>query len=159
MTDEIPIPPTLPYEPTPVGVTRERAMAMIAGAVSTPHGRELSHLLRRAIRLWPRAHGGDPGASCFGGLPMLPPDYAWPSFEEEPLLFLSQVNCTDLHAAIGDNPFPEHGLLQFYGDHDEVNGCGPYGSFAILYFPNVDALEPAPAPVEEFEELDRKSVV
>jgi hypothetical protein len=155
MTEDIALPPTLPYEPTPVGLARNTAMEMIAGAVSKPRARKLSHLLRRAIRLWPRAHGGDPSASCFGGLPMLPPDYLWPSFEEKPLLFLSQINCAELHAAIADNPFPKRGLLQFYGDKDEVTGCGPYGSSAILYFPDVDALQPAPAPVEGYDELPR----
>jgi uncharacterized protein YwqG len=147
--------PILAYAPTPLGLASETAMAMIAEAISMPRAGDISRLLRRAIRLWPRAHCGDFRASCFGGLPALPPGHAWPTLEEEPLLFLSQINCADLHASIGHNPFPERGLLQFYGDEDEVTGRGPFGASAVLYFPEVDALEPASPPVEEFEELPR----
>jgi uncharacterized protein YwqG len=123
--------------------------------VSKARARTLLPLLRRTIRIWPRARGDDPRASCFGGLPVLPPGYVWPSFEDEPFLFLAQINCGEVHAAIGPNPLPERGLLQFYGDHDEVTGCGPTGSSAVLYFTDPGALLPAPAPIRDFLELPR----
>jgi uncharacterized protein YwqG len=152
---QAPAPKTLSYDPAPAGCSRAAAMKLIARAFATERARALAPLLRRAIHLWPRARGDDPRASCFGGLPALPPGYAWPVFEDEPLLFLGQVNCADLHAAVGANPLPKRGLLQFYGDHDEVNGGGPMESGVALFFPDPDALQPAPAPIRDFLELPR----
>jgi hypothetical protein len=152
---EAPMREALAYEPPPKGCSFEAADAFIAGAVSPKRARALVPLLRRSIRLWPRAHGGDPRASCLGGLPGLPPGYAWPTFEDEPRLFLGQINCAEIHAAIGDNPLPPQGLLQFYGDHDEVYGCGPMDSGATLFFPDPGALQPAAAPIAGFLELPR----
>ncbi len=150
---EQPPPRTLSYDSMPAGCSRAAATELISGSVPEERARTFLPLLRRAIRIWPRAHADDPGASCFGGLPMLPEGCAWPSCEDEPSLFLGQINCAELHAAVGANPFPKRGLLQFYGDHDEVNGCGPGGLSAVLYFPDLGALHPAPAPIVDFVEL------
>jgi len=152
---EAPPPKTLSYDPMPAGCSLEAATELIARSVSKQRARTLLPLLRRTIRIWPRARGDDPRASCFGGLPVLPPGHVWPSFEDEPLLFLGQINCSEVHAAIGPNPLPERGLLQFYGDHDEVTGSGPMGSGAVLCFPDPGALRPTPAPIRDFLELPR----
>lgn len=152
---EQPPPRVLNYYPMPEGRSRAAATELIKRSVSKERAQTLLPLLRRAIRLWPRTRADDPLASCFGGLPVLPPGYAWPSFEDEPLLFLGQINCAELHAAVGANPFPQRGLLQFYGDHDEVNGCGPTGDSAVLYFADAGALQPAAAPIQDFIELGR----
>ena len=149
----------LSYDPTPAGCSRAEASELITRAVSEPLARKILPLLRPAIRIWPRADApAIPALPCFGGLPALPPGYAWPTFEDKPLLFLGQINGVELHATVGANPLPERGLLQFYGDDDEVNGCGPYGDSAVLYFPDSDALRPAPAPIEDFSELPRCGV-
>ncbi len=152
---EAPPPRTLSYDPPPPACSPEAAEERIARSVSKARARALLPLLRRTIRIWPRARGDDPRASGFGGLPALPPGYVWPVFEDEPFLFLAQINCGEVHAAIGPNPLPERGLLQFYGDHDEVTGCGPVGSSAVLYFPDSSALRPAPVPIRDFLELPR----
>ncbi len=152
---EPPPPKTLSYDPAPIGCSNAAATELIVRSVSKQRVRALFPLLVRVTRIWPRAHTGDPRTSCFGGLPALPAAYAWPTFEDEPLLFLGQINCAEVHAAVGPHPVPECGLLQFYGDHDEVNGCGPSGASAVLYFPDPDALEPAPPPIEDFVELPR----
>jgi hypothetical protein len=146
---------TLSYDPMPAGCSPEAAAELIARAFAKKRARTLQSLLLRVIRLWPRARADDPRASCFGGLPALPQGYVWPTFEGEPLLFLGQINCAEVRAAIGPNPLPERGLLEFYGDHDEVTGCGPSGSGVAFYFRDPDALEPVPAPVPGFLELPR----
>jgi uncharacterized protein YwqG len=150
-----PAPKTLTYQATPAGYSRAEAIALLTGAVSKAHARKLLPLLRRAIGVWPQASADDPAASCFGGMPAQPAGQAWPRCDDEPLLFLGQINCAELHAAVGDNPFPKRGLLQFYGDHDEVTGCGATGGSAVFYFTDPGALRQAPAPVPEFRELGR----
>lgn len=148
----------LSYDPTPSGCSHAEAAELIARSVSEPLARKILPLLRPAIRIWPRADAGDPRASCFGGLPALPRGHAWPTFEDKPMLFLGQINGVELHAAVGANPLPKRGLLQFYGDDDEVNGCGPYGDSAVLYFPDPGPLRPASAPIEDFVVLPRCGV-
>jgi uncharacterized protein YwqG len=148
-------PRTLNYEPRPRGCSLAEAEALIEQSLSKERADALLPLLLPAIRLWPCAHRGDSYASCFGGSPVLPRGHAWPCYEDEPLLFLGQINCADIHAAIGANPFPTHGLIQFYGDHDEVIGCGPAGSSSVVYFADIGPLQPAPAPIEDFFELPR----
>jgi uncharacterized protein YwqG len=145
----------LPYDPAPPGCSHEMATALIARSLSRDRGAALNQLLARAIRLWPRAHAGDPRASRLGGLPMLPPGHAWPDFDGEPLLFLGQIDFAELCAAIGATPFPERGLLQFYGDHDEVMGCGPVGASAVFYFPDASVLQSTSMPIEDFFVLPR----
>lgn len=147
--------PPLLYEPTPTGVWLHEVEELVAS--SAPEGRvdALLALLRPTIRLWPQARRDDPRASCFGGLPAVPRDFVWPRFEDEPLLFLGQINFAELHAAMGDSPLPSDGLVVFFGDHDDVVGCGPTGGSAVFYWRDVAALLPAAAPVEDFLELPR----
>ena len=150
-----PSPKKIEYAPAPAGCPRSVVVELMKRSLSKTRLRQLSPLLSRAIRLWPRADTGDPYASRFGGLPVLPPDYGWPCFNDEPMLFLGQINCAEVHTAIGDNPFPKRGMIQFYGDHDEVTGCGPDEGSAVFYFQDVEALHPTPAPIENFLELGR----
>ena len=152
---EAPPAKTFSYDPMPAACSLEAAEALIERSVSQALASRLTRLLLPTIRIWPRARGDDPSSSAFGGLPVLPQNYVWPSFADEPLLFLGQINCSEVRAAIGPNPLPERGLLQFYGDHDEVFGCGPYGSSAVLYFQDPGGLQPAPAPIPAFLELPR----
>lgn len=152
---EQPPPPLLPYEATPTGTSRQAVEELVTSLAPKGRVEALLALVRRAIRIWPRARRYDPRASCFGGLPATPGNFVWPRFEDEPLLFLGQINLAELHAAIGDSPFPSDGLLQFFGDHDDVTGCGPTGGSAVFYWPSVAALQPAAAPVEDFVELPR----
>ncbi|HLH51137.1 MAG TPA: YwqG family protein [Roseiarcus sp.] len=152
---EIPIRKLPGYDPAPPGTSYEEAADLIMRFLSNDRGQALIPLLKRAVRLWPCAHSGDPFVSCLGGLPVLPAGYAWPDFDGEPLLFLGQINFAELFAAIGNTPFPKRGLIQFYGDHDEVMGCGPVGFSAVFYFPDADALQPASAPIDDFLQLPR----
>lgn len=51
------------------------------------------------------------GASRFGGRPDLPDGYAWPTHRGEPMAFLAQLRCDELHAAVPDSDVPATGLL------------------------------------------------
>ena len=56
-------------------------------------------------------------------------------------------------AAVGANPLPERGILLFFGDHDDVNGCMPTGGCAVQYIVDTSKLRPASLPLEDFEPL------
>jgi hypothetical protein len=91
----------------------------------------LMELALPAIGLWPQRRV-DVGltASRFGGVPVAPRDWQWPTVEEEPLLFVGQINCAELRGLPGAEPLPTSGLLAFFGDHDAVTGCSHLATIA-----------------------------
>jgi len=112
----------------------------------------LMDLALPAIGLWPqrRAEVG-PAVSRFGGVPMAPKGWQWPVAEEEPRLFVGQINCAELRGLPGAEQLPASGLLAFFGDHDAVTGCFPFDSDCVFYWPDVDGLVQAKAPIEPIE--------
>jgi uncharacterized protein YwqG len=112
----------------------------------------LMELAVPAIGLWPqrRADVG-PMASRFGGVAMAPLGWQWPVAEEEPLLFVGQINCAELRGLAGAEQLPASGLLAFFGDHDAVTGCFPFDSHCVFYWPDVERLIQAKAPIEPLE--------
>lgn len=87
------------------------------------------------------------GASRVGGLPDLPAELAWPTFEGKKLLpFLAQIDLSQLPRWDGD-PLPSEGWLYFFARMDL--GDGPIPS-AVLYHrgPRED-LARAPRPAKE----------
>jgi uncharacterized protein YwqG len=105
-----------------------------------------------AIGLWPqrRAEVG-PAVSRFGGVPVAPQGWQWPVAEEEPRLFVGQINCAELRGLPGAEQLPASGLLAFFGDHDAVTGCFPFDSHCVFYWPDVERLIQAKAPIEPLE--------
>ena len=112
----------------------------------------LMELAVPAIGLWPqrRADVG-PMASRFGGVAMAPLDWQWPVVEEEPRLFVGHINCAELRGLQGAEQLPASGLLAFFGDHDAVTGCFPFDSHCVFYWPDVERLIQAKAPIEPLE--------
>jgi hypothetical protein len=112
----------------------------------------LMELALPAIGLWPqrRAEIGAT-ASRFGGMPLAPPDWQWPIAEEEPLLFVGQINCAELSGLPGAQLLPASGLLAFFGDHDAVMGCFPFGDHCVFHWPDVGRLVAAKAHLDPIE--------
>src|SRR3984957_12228434 len=112
----------------------------------------LMDLVLPAIGLWPqrRAEVG-PAVSRFGGVPMAPKGWQWPVAEEEPRLFVGQINCAELRGLPGAEQLPASGLLAFFGDHDAVTGCFPFDSHCVFYWPDAERLIQAKAPIEPLE--------
>lgn len=79
---------------------------------------------------------------------MAPQGWQWPVAEQEPLLFVGQINCAELRNLSGAEQFPVSGMLAFFGDHDAVNGCFPFDSHCVFYWPDVECLVEAKAPIE-----------
>jgi len=112
----------------------------------------LMDLALPAIGLWPqrRAEVGSM-ASRFGGMPVAPQGWQWPVVEEEPLLFVGQINCAELRGLPSAEQLPALGLLAFFGDHDAVTGCFPFDSHCVFYWPDTERLIQAKAPIEPLE--------
>jgi uncharacterized protein (TIGR02996 family) len=101
------------------------------------------------------------GASRIGGLPDLPADAEWPTYEGEPLGFLAQINFAELRASPVARALPAGGVMSVFCLHDEgrpVNHFGP-GTYRVLYSPAGTKLTPRDFPNELSEdarlEVDR----
>jgi uncharacterized protein YwqG len=147
----LPTPVRPAFLPLPQGLSRDEAMCLIRAQMPGTIAEPLFSLLRPSIRLWPRPDGGDPLASRFGGMPAVPAGFAWPFAHKEPMWFLAQINCADLGGTASALGLPGKGLLAFFGDHDDVNGCGPVGGGCVRYFAEVNGLAPAALPLDDFE--------
>lgn len=53
--------------------------------------------------------------SQFGGEPLLPAAFEWPTHDGEPLGFLGQLDLSEVSAALPEWPGPKEGLLSFFG--------------------------------------------
>jgi hypothetical protein len=87
--------------------------------------------------------------SWFGGLPLVPKNFTWPSYQNKdgnliPMAFLLQLDCSQISVEAGLGLMPEKGLLQFYcGTGRDVGHI-----FVVRYFEETSAsfsLAPMPA--------------
>jgi hypothetical protein len=53
------------------------------------------------------------GRSRIGGVPDLPPEFEWPQAEAHYLVFVAQINLSDL-PSLEDSPLPSEGILYFF---------------------------------------------
>jgi uncharacterized protein YwqG len=136
--------------PPPVALTRDEIAERLRQSIPE-FCDSLMGLALPAIGLWPVRPSDIPAtASRFGGTPLAPADWQWPTVQEEPLLFVGQINCAELRGLPGAALLPSSGLLAFFGDHDAVHGCFPYDG-GVYFWPDVDRLVPAKASIEPIE--------
>ncbi|HEY2840463.1 MAG TPA: YwqG family protein [Pirellulales bacterium] len=109
----------------------------------------IRHLALPAIGLWPQRLRDDIAtASRLGGMPLAPHGWQWPMEDDEPLVFVGQINCHDLRGLPGADVLPSSGLLSFYAEHDGVMACRIEArTIAIHHWPDLDALVPAAPPI------------
>jgi uncharacterized protein YwqG len=139
--------------PPPPVLMRDEIARRLVGALPDFYDR-LMDLALPAIGLWPQRRAEvELASSRFGGVPLAPPDWQWPTFEEEPRLFVGQINCAELRGLPGAELLPASGLLAFFGDHDAVMGCFPFDDHCVFHWPDVGRLVPArsePDPILVF---------
>jgi Domain of unknown function (DUF1963) len=136
--------------PPPRSITRDEIVQHLRNALPEFHDLLIS-LALPAIGLWPRRAGADSpdAASRLGGMPLAPPDWQWPVVDDEPLLFVGQINCAEIRGMPGAGLLPSSGLLAFFGEHDGLMGCRIEARhIAICHWTDVDNLVPAVAPIE-----------
>ncbi len=120
---------------------------------------------KNAIYLTPAGESAS-GNTHLGGLPLLPPDFVYPTFtgegadgyRERPMSLLAQIDCAELHALDSDALLPDHGILSFFYEQDsqcwgrdaEDTGCA-----RVCWFADEDALRETPLP----DDLDPDYVI
>jgi uncharacterized protein YwqG len=120
----------------------------------------LMKLALPAIGLWPQRRPNVPATtSRFGGKPLAPPDWQWPIVQEEPLLFVGQINCSEMRGLPGAEALPASGLLAFFGDHDALIGGFPFGDHCVFYWPDLNGLAPPVTSIEPLEVFSTCAVV
>lgn len=95
-------------------------------------------LARPRIRLVSSARAGTSpaGRTKVGGLPNLPPGLAWPTFNEEPLSFVGQIDLAPMAELAPAGALPREGLLLFFYDLALHFDAGTYhrsDSWRVVY--------------------------
>ena len=122
---------------------------MIKAAFAPQRWQPIIDLLRPAIRIWPKRSSESPIASRYGGLPAAPRSWKWPRLEdEEPLVFLAQINCAELGSLAASLNLPNQGILSFFGHPEDINGAGANGG-AVYFFKDLDKLALRRSPIKE----------
>ena len=81
-------------------------------------------------------------------MPLAPVGWQWPLEDDEPLVFVAQINCSELHGLPGAEVLPSSGLLSFFAEYDGVMACRfEARTIAIHHSPDVRALVPAAPPI------------
>lgn len=133
----------------PIALSLPQIAQHLAGALPAVITDQIVRLARPAIGLWPQrqCHDLPIHASRLGGMPYTPASWSWPTVENEPMLFVGQIDCAALHGVPGSERLPRSGLLSFFGDYNTLMGCGPNGG-AVFYFSDTTRLIPAEPPIE-----------
>ena len=103
----------IPYWPMPEGYSQAKAESEIRKAFSADRAESIIPLLQPSIRIWPKLGSRNILASRFGGMPAVPPGWSWPHEFEKPLLFLAQIDCAAVKAAVGRVNFRKAVCLPF----------------------------------------------
>ena len=95
------------------------------------------------------------GFSKFGGLPVVPQGFTWPTYRNRPTPFLLQIDFSEVNGDGVLPDFPTSGLLYLFVNNDDVNcpdferGHEPYAvdrTFKILFFDKADNLKKVTKP-------------
>lgn len=106
---------------------------------SLPNGDELIKLVSPAVFLHTNPSSGKNiplGASRLGGLPDLPANIDWPTWQEKLQSFIAQINLSEIPVFSDRNLLPKQGHLFFFYDSAQSTS-GMYGfereSFSVFY--------------------------
>jgi uncharacterized protein YwqG len=142
----------------PRGMTRAELEERVHAEFPEDLACQLLELALPSIGMWPRRlqEGADPRASRLGGMPLVPEPWAWPRLDDEPMLFVGQINCAELPASPSASVLPSRGLISFFAEHDYIHCCTAGRQIqccAVFHWPDIDRLTMSSEPIEDFEQL------
>jgi uncharacterized protein YwqG len=104
---------------------------------------------RPSVQLQPTYRAARAGSSKLGGVPDVPRGFEWPRWKKASLVFLGQINLSEV-AAVHRNPdMPAKGIIWFfYNKEQETWGFDPKdaGSWRVIYRENTAGLAKASLP-------------
>lgn len=128
----------LPARPVTATCALEDLMRLAADAGLIRHVEAVCALSRRTVRLVPGDADAPVGRSRFGGAPDLPDDVPWPTWDEQPLTFLCQIDLAEAAAVGIDELLPPEGLLLVFAAAGRMpSGTSPLdtGSCRVIPVP------------------------
>ncbi len=149
-----PLPPNLIWQsqtPAPTAMPGAAIDRLLFETFPARTANRLKRLACPAIGLWPQRPPNNVPAwsSRLGGIPSTPSAWSWPMVGSEPMLFIGQVNCSELSSLPGAEKLPPSGLLAFFADHDGVMACDfAARENAVFHWPNVTDLQQATPPID-----------
>ena len=115
-------PPPVPAQPATAPLDEEGLLALCREVGLEKRVDDVRRIVRASVRLTP----GGGGRTRLGGLPDVPPDFAWPTWNGRELAFLGQVDLEQATAVDPRLPLPRRGLLLFFYDLAErPSGLSP----------------------------------
>ena len=129
--------PPRPGRPARRALTTEELLVLCQESGLTARSAQVCELARTSLRLT-RAEPASraPARSRLGGTPDLPAGIEWPSWNDQDLAFLGQVDLAEAAALDRALPLPERGLLLFFYDAAaQPSGLAPShrGSCRVLH--------------------------
>jgi len=126
------------------GLIRQKAPPRLADAVEQSVRESL------LLRTTPMPEEEMPvGRSRIGGMPDLPPDAEWPTWNDQPLAFIAQIHLSDLPPHEFLEVLPSQGVLSFlYSAQQETWGFAPQdkGSWRVLHLEEQGLQRRTPPP-------------
>ncbi len=94
------------------------------------------------------------GKSKFGGQPDLPKSFVWPTYNNEPLTFCGQFNCSEFTHFDIEKQLPPKGIFSVFTfiDQNHPGFLINKNSFHFSYFDNIEDLQRTDFPVNYFKE-------
>lgn len=102
-------------------------------------------LTKTAVELI-RAQQGGERFTKFGGVPVVPPSFEWPTRNGKPLPFLLQIDFSEINGEGQLKNFPTAGLLYLFVEEFVTEDLDLQYPSKILFFEGEGRLEPAKAP-------------
>jgi uncharacterized protein YwqG len=116
----------------------EELTSKLESAGLAEHAGAIRKLARPSVRIEGCRRNQDTltiGASRFGGVPDLPPDFVWPHYEGRPLAFLCQLNLSEMPRTAGQ--MPHAGFLAFFYETESMKwgfAPGDRGCSHVAFF-------------------------
>ena len=107
--------------------------------------KNFDHLAKTAAELVP-IDGDEKGFSKFGGLPVVPTEFEWPTENGKPIPFLLQLDFSEINSSGNLKNFPTSGLLYFFVEEVITDEYDLEHHKKVIFFENAQALECAQAP-------------